>query len=86
MDRTKPADVVKCPRCQGRGRLFEPNSQKLDPLCGMCAGRGRISTRTCACGRPVVWEIEGFVLCNDFGCWNNVQKAREERAKAANAS
>lgn len=86
MDRTQPThELVECPRCQGRGRVFEPHSQKLDPLCGMCAGRGRVKNKTCQCGRPVVWEIEDMELCNALECWTNVQKVLENRAKTAGA-
>lgn len=73
--------IVGCPRCQGRGRILEPNSQRIDPICGMCAGRGFVSTALCVCGRPVVWLFQDFAFCNDIACRHNVEKLIAERGK-----
>lgn len=72
--------LVSCPGCQGRGGRLDPEAQKIDPVCPMCAGRGRITNKVCACGRPVVWLIDGFEHCNAFECFVRVDKLRQAKA------
>jgi hypothetical protein len=73
--------IVKCPRCQGRGKLFDPHAQEQDPDCPMCAGRGKISTKICMCGRPVIWIIADLAHCNHIDCFVSVAKMLELRNK-----
>lgn len=67
-----PAGTVKCPPCNGRGRLFENSSRP----CNRCAGRGFISDErsgypTCAfcqgTGKPFIHSARLCNVCDGWG-------------------
>jgi len=66
--------VRPCPVCEGRVYLTA-QEQYIDPPCPCCGGTNTVDIeKFCNCGRPIVWEYKGFLICASKACHDAVDK------------
>jgi hypothetical protein len=66
---TTTDDMVKCPKCRGRGFVVNPFAQRLDIACTTCAGSGEVDNgKICRCGRPAIIVKNHKWVCPRKSC------------------